>query len=108
MGSAILPVISSLKLKLSEVTEVNESAGLDTNGRQIQNMYKLIIEVQDQRYQNNTMLITCTSLDPMFKIEHIMYDDLSVLKESINEFCETTYKSSEDDCYANNSQNHQA
>lgn len=99
-GSAILPVISSLKSKLSQVTEVNESEGIDTNGRQIKNMYKTIIEVLDQRYQNNTMLITCTALDPRFKIEHIKYDDLSVLKKSISEFCENTYKNTEG--YVNN------
>lgn len=37
-GSAILPVISSLKSKLSKVTEVNESGDININRRQIKNM----------------------------------------------------------------------
>jgi len=32
-GSAILPVISSLKSKLSQITEQNESEDMDINGR---------------------------------------------------------------------------
>jgi hypothetical protein len=43
------------------------------------NMYKTIIEVLDRRYQDNTLLIMCTLLDPRFKIRYIKYDDESVL-----------------------------
>lgn len=102
-GSAILPVIYSLKSKLSQITELNESGDMDINGSQIKNMYKTIIEILDQRYQDNTLLIMCTVLDPRFKIEYIKYDDLSVLKKTIGEFCEETYKSTESDSYVNTS-----
>jgi hypothetical protein len=54
-------------------------------------MYTTIIEVLDQRYQDNALLIMFTILDPWFKIEYIKYIDLSVLKKTIAEFCETTY-----------------
>lgn len=104
-GSAILPVISSLKSKLSKITEQNESGDTDINGRQIKHMYTTIIGILDQRYQNNTLLIICTVLDPRFKIEYIMYDDLSVLKKTIGEFCETTYESIESNSYVNNTAN---
>lgn len=107
-GSAILPVISSLKSKLSEITEINASGMgnilVDINEVQIKNMYQTIIDVLDQRYKNNVMLITCTVLDPRFKIEYIKYDDLSDLKKSIQIFCETTFKSSESE-YVNSDQN---
>lgn len=104
-GSAILPVISSLKSKLSQITQLNESGNTDTNGGQIKNMYTTIIEVLDQRYQDNKLLIMCTVLDPRFKIENIEYDNLSVLKNTIAEFCETTYESIESDGYVNNISN---
>lgn len=104
-GSAILPVISSLKSKLSQITQLNESDDTDINGGQIKNMYTTIIEVLDQRYQDNTLLIMCTVLDPRFKIEYIKYADLSVLKKTIAEFCETTYQSIEIDSYVNNINN---
>ncbi|XP_060882143.1 E3 SUMO-protein ligase ZBED1-like [Metopolophium dirhodum] len=104
-GSAILPVISSLKSKLSQITQLNESDDTDINEGQIKNMYTTIIEVLDQRYKDNTLLIMCTVLDPRFKIEYIKYDDLSVLKKTIAEFCETTYESIESDSYVNNISN---
>jgi len=81
-GSAILPVISLLKSKFSQITELNEKYNTEINGRQIENMYKAIIEVLDQRYQDNTLLIICTVLDPMFKIEYITYNDVSALKKT--------------------------
>lgn len=107
-GSAILPVISSLRSKLSEITETIESGEgfIDINGWQIKNMYKTNIEVLDQRYENNTMLIMCTVLDPRFKIEYIKHDDISVLKETIREFCKTSFKSTENDGYVNDKPNH--
>ncbi|XP_025410382.1 zinc finger BED domain-containing protein DAYSLEEPER-like [Sipha flava] len=105
MGSAILPVIFSLKSKLSQITQLNESDDTDINGGQIKNMYTTIIEVLDQRYQDNALLIMCTVLDPRFKIEYIKYNDLSVLKKTIAEFCETTYERIESDSYVNNISN---
>lgn len=104
-GSAILPVISSLKSKLSQITELNESEDTDINGRQIKKMYKTIIDILDQRYQGNTLLVMCTVLDPRFKIEYITYDDVSVLKKTVGEFCEDTYKSTENGSYDNDSNN---
>lgn len=104
-GSAILPVISSLKSKLSQITELNESGDTDINGRQIKKMYKTIIDILDQRYQGNTLLVMCSVLDPRFKIEYITYDDVSVLKKTVGEFCEDTYKSTESDSYDNGSNN---
>jgi len=104
-GSAILPVISSLKSKLSQITQLNESDDTDINGGQIKNMYTTIIEVLDQRYQDNKLLIMCTVLDPRFKVEYIEYDNLSVLKKTIAEFCETTYENIESDGYVNNISN---
>lgn len=104
-GSAILPVISSLKSKLSQITELNESGDTDINGRQIKKMYKTIIDILDQRYQGNTLLVMCTVLDPRFKIEYITYDDVSVFKKTVGEFCEDTYKSIESDSYDNDSNN---
>lgn len=96
---------SKLKSKLSKITEQNESGDTDINGIQIKHMYTTIIGILDQRYQNNTLLIICTVLDPRFKIEYIMYDDLSVLKKTIGEFCETTYESIESNSYVNNTAN---
>ncbi|KAL4085228.1 hypothetical protein QTP88_027087 [Uroleucon formosanum] len=104
-GSAILPVISSLKSKLSQITELNESEDTDINGRQIKKMYKTIIDILDQRYQGNTLLVMCTVLDPRFKIEYITYDDVSVLKKTVGEFCEDTYNSTENGSYDNDSNN---
>ncbi|KAL4130609.1 hypothetical protein QTP88_008030 [Uroleucon formosanum] len=104
-GSAILPVISSLKSKLSQITELNESEDTDINGRQIKKMYKTIIDILDQRYQGNTLLVVCTVLDPRFKIEYITYDDVSVLKKIVGEFCEDTYNSTENGSYDNDSNN---
>jgi len=105
MGSAILPVISSLKSKLSQITQLNENDDTGINGGQIKNMYTTIIEVLDQRYQDNKLLIMCTVLNPRFKIEYIEYDNLSALKKTIAEFCETTYESIESDGYVNNISN---
>ncbi|XP_008187477.1 uncharacterized protein LOC103310570 [Acyrthosiphon pisum] len=102
-GSAILPVISSLKSKFSQITEPNENYDMEINGRQIKTMYKTIIEVLDQRYEDNTLLIMCTVLDPRFKIEYITYNDVSVLKKTVCEFCESTYNSNESDSCVNNS-----
>lgn len=102
-GSAILPVISSLKSKCSQIVELNESGDTEINGRQIRNMYTNIIEVLNQRYQDNTLLIMCTVLDPRFKIEYITYYDVSVLKKTVCEFCEITYISTESDGCVNNS-----
>ncbi|KAL4154005.1 hypothetical protein QTP88_001838 [Uroleucon formosanum] len=82
-GSAILPVIFSLKSKLSQITQLNESDDTDINGGQIKNMYTTTIEVLDQQYHDNALLIMCTVLDPRFNIEYIKYNDLSVLKKTI-------------------------
>ncbi|KAE9529981.1 hypothetical protein AGLY_011443 [Aphis glycines] len=87
------------------LTKLNESEDTDINGRQIKKMYKTIIDILDQRYQGNTLLVMCTVLDPRFKIEYITYDDVSVLKKTIGEFCEDTYKSTENGSYDNDSNN---
>lgn len=93
-GSAILPIIASLKLKLSEVTEATDT---DLNRPLIQNMYSAIIDVLDRRYINNTTLMICSTLDPRFKIEFIAPDDLTELKTKIIELCETNLKKSTND-----------
>lgn len=90
-GSAILPIVSSLKLKLSEVTERTDT---DLNRPLIQNMYLAIIDVLDRRYTNNTILMICSTLDPRFKTEFIAHGDLLELKEKIIELCETNLKNS--------------
>jgi len=90
-GSAILPIVSSLRLKLSEVTEPTDT---DLNRPLIQNMYSAIVDVLDRRYTNNTVLMICWNKDPRFKIEFIAHDDLSELKKKIIELCETNFKNS--------------
>lgn len=80
-GSAILPIVSSLKLKLSEVVERTDT---DLNRPLIQNMYSAIIDVLERRYTNNTTLMICSTLDPRFKIKFIPHDDLSELKHKNN------------------------
>lgn len=94
-GSAILPIVSSLKLKLSKVTE--QTAAMDLNISLIQNMYSAIIGVLDRRYTNNTTLMICSTLDPRFKTEFIAHDELSELKTKIVELCEINLKKSKND-----------
>jgi len=94
-GSTILPIVSSLKLKLSEVTE--RTAAMDLNRSLIQNMYTAIIDVLDRHYTNNTTLMICTTLDPRFKIEFIAHDDLLELKTKIIELCEINLEKSTND-----------
>lgn len=93
-GSAILPIVSSLKLKLSEVVERTDT---DLNRPLIQNMYSAIIDVLERRYTNNTTLMICSTLDPRFKIKFIPHDDLSELNTKIIELCETNFKKSTND-----------
>lgn len=94
-GSAILPIVSSLKLKLSEVTE--QTAVMDLNRSIIQNMYSAIINVLDRRYTNNTTLMICSTLDPRYKVEFIAHDDLTELKTKIVDLCEVNFKKSKND-----------
>lgn len=93
-GSAILPIISSLKLKLSEATEATD---MNLNRPLVKNMYSAIIDVLDRRYTNNTTLMVCSTLDPRFKIEFIAPDVLSELKIKIIELCETNFIKSTND-----------
>ncbi|KAL4083743.1 hypothetical protein QTP88_029059 [Uroleucon formosanum] len=92
-GSAILPIVSSFKWKLSKVTE--QTAAMDLNRSLIQNMYSAIIilyYIIDRRLTNNTTLMICSTLDPRFKIEYIAHDNLSELKTKIVELCEINLK----------------
>jgi hypothetical protein len=102
-GSAILPVISTLKTKLSDITE--RSIDMDLDGNQIKNMYTTIINLLDQRYKNNIILMICTVFDPRFKLDFIMCDDITELKSKINEFCESTFKNSNGSFVNNNRDN---
>jgi len=88
-GSAILPIVFSIKLKLSEVTERIDT---DLNRPLIENMYSAIIDVLNRRYTNNLTLMICSNLDPRFKVEFIVHENLLELKTKIIEQCETNFK----------------
>lgn len=68
-GSTILPIISSLKSKLLDISErTNELFDDEENNNElIKKMYTIVIEILDQRYKNNKTLMSCTVIDNGFK-----------------------------------------
>lgn len=60
----------------------------------ITKMHMLIINLLEQRYENNKTLMLCTTLDPRFKVHFLENDEMvHILKSTLNQICEETWLS---------------
>lgn len=97
-GSIILPVIFSIKSKLSEILNRTNEINIDcdelqnNNNNLMKKMYTVITELFDLRYKNNTTLILCSVIDPRFKNAYIEPDVLTDLQIKLSTNCENTWK----------------
>jgi len=88
-ASAVYPVIFNLKTKLSEVVNSNNIA-LNSNEKCVEIKKKIftsIIDVLDNRYDNNIALKICMVLDPWFKTTFIDHEEISQITKVIGEYC---------------------